>query len=68
MVHLQSRSTEDVVEETSGVVYLAKKDSYNVYTDVAVVAKSLQAPKYCLVEDPEQADILWIKDHYKDYK
>ena len=64
----QSRLSECVLEEPSGVVYLPKKESYNVYTDVGVVAESLQAPKFSLVEDPAQADIVWIKDHHKDYK
>ena len=56
------------MEETSGVVYLPEKESYNVYTEIAVVAKSLKAPRYCLVEDPKQADIIWMKEHFKDYK
>jgi hypothetical protein len=56
------------MEETSGVVYLPKKESYNVYTEIAVVAKSLQAPKYRLVEDPKEADVIWMRDHFKDYR
>ena len=54
--------------EPSGVVYLPKKDTYNVYTDVAVVAKSVKEPKFRLVENPEEADILWIAEHFKDFK
>lgn len=50
------------------MVYLPKKESYNVYTEIGVVAKSLKSPKFCLVEDRKQADILWLKDHFKDYK
>ncbi|CAB3983883.1 tubulin--tyrosine ligase 12 [Paramuricea clavata] len=64
----ESRCQENYIEETSGVVYLPKKDSYNVYTEIAVVAKSLKAPRFCLVEYTDAADIIWMKDHCKDYK
>ena len=49
------------------MLYLPKKEFYKVYTEVDVVAKSLKAPKYRLVDQPDEADIIWKKDHFKDF-
>ncbi|XP_028414241.1 tubulin--tyrosine ligase-like protein 12 [Dendronephthya gigantea] len=63
----ESRCREKYTEESEGVLYLPKKKTYNVFTDVDVVSESLKAPKYRLVDNPHGADIIWQKDHFKDY-
>ncbi|XP_002731606.2 tubulin--tyrosine ligase-like protein 12 [Saccoglossus kowalevskii] len=41
---------------------------YKVFTDVQQVTDYLKHPKFILVEDELDADILWIRAHFKDFK
>lgn len=55
-------------EESPGLIYLTGKESYNVFTDLKVVAESVKEPRFHLVDNPDEADIIWQADHFKDFK
>ncbi|KAL9984252.1 hypothetical protein ACROYT_G006525 [Oculina patagonica] len=41
---------------------------YRVYTDVHQVKNFLTHPRFVLVDNREEADILWIQEHFKDFR
>ena len=50
---------------------VSKPDSekiYCVFTDVQQVKEFLTHPRFVLVESKEEADILWIRQHFKDFR
>ena len=50
---------------------VSKPDSekiYRVFTDVQQVKEFLTHPRFVLVESKEEADILWIRQHFKDFR
>lgn len=50
---------------------VSKPDSeknYRVFTDVQEVKKFLTHPRFVLVHSREEADILWIRQHFKDFR
>lgn len=42
--------------------------NYRVFTDVQEVKKFLTHPRFVLVDSREEADILWIRQHFKDFR
>ena len=64
---LKERSRETYCEDKPGVHYLPKRYRYKVYTDIPEVAKSLKEP-FELIDDPDISDIVWIREHIKDYR
>lgn len=49
----------------------SKPDSgkiYRVFTDVQQVKEFLTHPRFVLVDSREEADILWIRQHFKDFR
>ena len=40
----------------------------NVFTDLTGVKENLTDSKFCLVDDISKADVIFIRQHYKDYK
>lgn len=49
----------------------SKPDSdkiYRVFTDVHQVEEFLTHPRFVLVDSREEADILWIRQHFKDFR
>ena len=50
---------------------VSKSDSeknYRVFTDVQEVKEFLTHPRFVLVDSREEADILWIRQHFKDFR
>ena len=50
---------------------VSKPDSeknYRVFTDVQEVKEFLTHPRFVLVDSREEADILWIRQHFKDFR
>ncbi|XP_072123956.1 tubulin--tyrosine ligase-like protein 12 isoform X1 [Mobula birostris] len=45
-----------------------KDKIFKVYTDFKQVLNSLNAPRFVFTEDEEEADILYLCDHFKDYR
>lgn len=41
---------------------------YRVFTDVQQVTDFLTHPRFVLVDNGEEADILWIREHFKDFR
>ena len=41
---------------------------YHVYTDVVQVKDFLTHPSFVLVDSREDADILWLREHFKDFR
>ena len=41
---------------------------YRVYTDVVQVKGFLTHPRFVLVDSREDADILWLREHFKDFR
>ena len=41
---------------------------YRVYSDVEQVQEFLTHPRFILVDNREEADILWIREHFKDFR
>lgn len=41
---------------------------YHVFTDVQQVKEFLTHPRFVLVDNREEADILWIRQHFKDFR
>lgn len=41
---------------------------YRVFTDVEQVTDFLTHPRFVLVDSKEEADILWIREHFKDFR
>lgn len=41
---------------------------YRVFTDVQQVKEFLTHPRFVLVDIREEADILWIRQHFKDFR
>lgn len=39
-----------------------------MFTDVVEVKKFLTHPRFVLVDNKEDADILWIRGHFKDFR
>ena len=39
-----------------------------VYSDIGQVQKFLKHPRFVIAADREEADIWWIKTHFKDYQ
>ncbi|VDD79605.1 unnamed protein product [Mesocestoides corti] len=39
-----------------------------VYTDINLVAETLSSPSYEVTEERNEADILWLYSHFRDYK
>lgn len=42
--------------------------NYRVFTDVQEVKEFLTHPRFVLVDSREEADILWIRQHFKDFR
>ncbi|XP_059833938.1 tubulin--tyrosine ligase-like protein 12 [Hypanus sabinus] len=45
-----------------------KDKTFKVYTDFKQVLNFLNAPRFVFTEDEEEADILYLYDHFKDYR
>ncbi|XP_068745174.1 tubulin--tyrosine ligase-like protein 12 [Montipora capricornis] len=41
---------------------------YHVFTDVEQVRDFLTHPRFALVDNEKDADILWLRDHFKDFR
>ena len=41
---------------------------FKVYTDSSQVKDSLDHPRFTLVEDEDEADIVWSTKHVKDFR
>lgn len=41
---------------------------YRVYTDVVQVTDFLTHPRFVLVDNRDDADILWLREHFKDFR
>ena len=41
---------------------------YRVFTDVVQVKDFLTHPRFVLVDNREDADILWLREHFKDFR
>lgn len=56
-------------QEATRCVNLREKNGLiNVYTDVAEVQENLSHERYRIVDEIAQADIIFVRKHYKDYK
>lgn len=54
------------VDPNAGII--EKTSNINVYTDLEAVAEHLTDSKFHIVEDINQADIIFIRKHFKDFK
>ena len=45
-----------------------KDGIYRVYSDVKYVLNFLKHPKFELVDNREDADILWLMENFKDFR
>lgn len=41
---------------------------YRVFTDVQHVKEFLTHPRFVLVDSREEADIIWTRQHFKDFR
>jgi len=41
---------------------------YHVFTDIQQVKEFLTHPRFVLVDSREEADIFWIRQHFKDFR
>ncbi|XP_073238294.1 tubulin--tyrosine ligase-like protein 12 [Porites lutea] len=57
-------------DKTEGLTSLASDTDkiYRVFTDVVEVKKNLTHPRFVQVDNKEDADILWIRGHFKDFR
>ncbi len=42
--------------------------NYNVFTDMKLLESHLNHPSFTLVSSREEADILWLSEHYKEFR
>jgi hypothetical protein len=47
---------------------ITKTEMINVFTDLDEVKLNLNDPKFNQVDDISQADIIFVRKHFKDYK
>ena len=53
-------------EETS--VQPLPCDNIKVYTDYDQIKNNLTDPRFVIVDTIDEADIIWLSTHYKDFK
>ena len=39
-----------------------------VYADYAVINQNLHHPRFEIVDSPDDADVLWLMSHFKDFR
>ena len=44
------------------------RSTYRVFTDVVQVKDFLTHPRFVLVDNREDVDILWLREHFKDFR
>ncbi len=64
--HTQERCNEDTL--TPSTPPPPHKHSYTVYTDIKVVQSYLTIPEFKMASCVEDADILWLAEHFKQFK
>ncbi|XP_019620968.1 PREDICTED: tubulin--tyrosine ligase-like protein 12 [Branchiostoma belcheri] len=62
-----SRETLPIPEATRNPL-TNREAPYKVYTDIQVIRDNLTDSRFQLVEEESQADIIWMKDHIRDFK
>ncbi|XP_074614441.1 tubulin--tyrosine ligase-like protein 12 isoform X2 [Acropora palmata] len=72
-IHLKDVQGErhPVVDNTHQAIGPVSNDNekiYHVYTDIAQVKDFLTHPRFVLVDNEEDADILWLQGHFKDFR
>ncbi|XP_015779329.1 PREDICTED: tubulin--tyrosine ligase-like protein 12 [Acropora digitifera] len=72
-IHLKDVQGErhPVVDNTHQAIGPVSNDNekiYHVYTDIMQVKDFLTHPRFVLVYNEEDADILWLQGHFKDFR
>ena len=58
----------DNTHQAIGPVSNDNEKIYHVYTDIVQVKDFLTHPRFVLVDNEEDADILWLQGHFKDFR
>lgn len=58
----------DNTHQAIGPVSNDDEKIYHVYTDIVQVKDFLTHPRFVLVDNEEDADILWLQGHFKDFR
>ena len=66
----QERSGETLPDHTLFAAHelAAAKTQFTVYTDMKLLQSFLTHPVFKLTTSKKTADILWISDHFKDFR
>ncbi|XP_050392329.2 tubulin--tyrosine ligase-like protein 12 isoform X1 [Patella vulgata] len=65
---MSNRVNENLPNLSAESPTLPKDRSIKVFMEYANLAKHLTDPRFEIVHDEEEADILWLNKHYKDFK
>jgi tubulin--tyrosine ligase-like protein 12 len=63
-----SRENESFPDESFEAAPLPTDRKIKVYSEYVYIGKNLKHPRFEMVDDPEEADVLWLTKHYKKFK
>ena len=63
-----NRLNETLPNPDSVIPSLPTDRPIRVYVEYSFIRSHLQSPRFEQVENPDDAEILWLSSHFKDYK
>lgn len=66
--YFQSGHIEETLPDFDKLIKTEKKTKYKVFSEYTLVQKYLTDERYEIVDNEEQADILWYTKHFKEFQ
>ena len=63
-----SRTNESIPDPNTDIVDLPKDRKIKVYAEYEFIGANLTHPRFEMVDNMAEADILWLSSHFKEYK